>query len=155
MATIKEFKCLECDKTFKAGDWDCFPGRPHVVEHKTYYMDDAPFDKRSCKDSRTIIENLVPERTGVDGTGRSTPIPGRQIVFSRGVYGTDSPQEQFYLDNRKGLCTKERWEEVYFSDVEKFELQKQKLRADQERLEKDKNDLLAKVKGDVRARANA
>jgi len=155
-------KCLRCEQEFnpRKAEFYCLTGEPHELPLKTYYMDDAPTDPGpyingvatgdNRKHSRTLISNLVPEKIYVQGTERHVT-PGRNVEFIRGVYSTTDAEEQFYLDRRMalkqgGLCTKERWEEVYLTDNQKNELRKMDLDARERRLEIDRNELLAMKK---------
>lgn len=152
---LTKMHCLNCDKDFKPGDWECMPGVSHEVPRKTYYMDDAPtvvqydalnnrhpyIDKKSA---RTLVLNIPPERKEQSGD-EFIRIPGGSVEFVRGLYETSNPEIQFYLDRKAGLCTKERWEEVYLNDDEKLQMQQMKVRADQARIQHENNELLRKI----------
>src|SRR5579859_3144975 len=148
--------CLECDKDFKPGNWECTPGIPHVVPLKKYFMDDAPtviqydalnnrhpyIDKKSA---RTLVLNIPPERKEQNGD-EFIRIPGGSVEFVRGRYETTNPEIQFYLDRKAGLCSEERWNEVYLNDDEKLQIQQMQVKAAQHRLEQDRNELLERIK---------
>lgn len=151
--------CLTCEQEFNPnkGEFHCVTGDSHQLPAKTYYMDDAPSDPGpyingqatggNRRDSRCVISNLVPEREYLQGTERRV-MPGRNVEFIRGIYSTSDAQEQFYLDRRlatrrSGLCTKERWQEVYLTDNQKIGIAKMELEAGQRRLEIERNELLA------------
>jgi hypothetical protein len=120
---MEKWKCLECGKNFGRGEWECFPGSKHVVEPKTYYLLDAPFDPSgtSFRKSRTTVHNVPPERVVNDSaTGQSQRIPGGWVEFVRGCAVVTDPEQQYWLEkNGYGKVTKEQWEKVYFSDSEK------------------------------------
>ncbi len=162
-------KCTNCGKEVESPNFTCPTGEQHIVQPKRYYMDDAPVDPgpyvpgpggayvsagMHLRDSQTTICNLVPsqrERVGHEVIER----PGRNVVFRRGIYETTDPEEQYYLDKRvkegRGLCSEARWEEVYLTEQQKIDIQRQKLNADMRRLEHERNDLLAQVKKSQRA----
>jgi len=160
----QNLKCLSCEQEFNPikGEFTCPTGDAHQLEAKTYYMDDAPSDPGpyingvatggNRRDSQCMISNLVPEREYLQGTERRI-MPGKNVVFVRGVYTTSDAQEQFYLDRRQaqrksGLCSKERWQEVYLTDSQKVEIGRMQLEADRNRLEAERNELLAMKRGE-------
>ena len=125
----------------------------HVVAPKRYYMDDAPsvpeirdgakFINKGV--SQTQILNIPPERQIREGDS-ITRIPGGSVTFVRGMFETSNPETQFYLDRKAGLCTEERWREVYLNDDEKVQMRNLELSAREQRLADRENDLLAAVK---------
>lgn len=151
---LPTWHCLECEKDFKAGDWQCTPGQQHLVASKRYYMADAPtvvqldenrqpyIDKKSA---RTLVLNIPPEKKVQDGD-EFLRVPGGSVEFVRGLYETNDPEIQFHLDRKQGLCTYERWKEVYWTDAEKLNEQKMEIAAAQHRLQSERNELLEKVK---------
>lgn len=150
---IQTMKCVECEKEFKPGDWECMPGVAHVVVAKRYYMDDAPtvpeirdgskFINKGI--SQTQVLNIPPEKQIREGEN-TTRIPGGSVTFVRGLYETSNPEIQFYLDRKAGLCTEARWREVYLNDDEKVQIKNLELSAREQRLSERENDLLATVK---------
>lgn len=151
---LPTYHCLECEKTFKAGDWACgATGQNHVLAPKRYYMDDAPtvtewrdgrpFINKAA--SRTQVLNIPPERKEQNGD-EFIRIPGGSVEFVRGMFETTNPELQFYLDRKAGLCTYERWKEVYWTDDEKINEQKMEIQAAQNRLQSERNELLEKVR---------
>lgn len=149
---LPTYHCLECDKDFKAGSWECTPGQQHVVTAKRYYMDDAPtvtewrdgrpFINKAA--ARTQVLNIPPEKRVQDGD-EIIRVPGGSVEFCRGMFETSDPEKQFYLDRKSGLCTYERWKEVYWTEDEKINEQKMEIHAAQNRLQSERNELLAKV----------
>lgn len=149
--------CLACDAQFspRKGEFYCPTGEPHRLAPKTYYMDDAPTDPGPFENgvatgdnrrhSRCIVSNLVPEKHYIQGTERKH-VPGRDVIFIRGTYTTEDAEEQYWLDRKPGLCTKARWEEVYLTDHQKIELQRMEIAAARNRLEIERNELLAMAK---------
>jgi len=149
---LKTQKCLECEKEFGFGEWACAAtGANHVVEAKSYFMDDAPTVQHregnvmvTDKHSTTTVLNIPPERQIKVGNDVQRT-PGGAVTFVRGRYDTADPEIQFYLDRKPGLCTKARWEAVYFSETEKQEMKRMELDARERRLEMQEGSLLAKV----------
>lgn len=151
---LKTWKCLECEKEFKDGDWEpCgAEGVKHRVQSKQYFMDDAPTHVET-KDgkpyinkgtSRTTVLNVPPERKVRDGDDLRI-IPGGSVEFVRGRFTTDDPEIQFYLEKKKNLCDETRWNEVYLNDDEKMALERMALKAERSRLESERNELLKMV----------
>lgn len=150
--------CTNCGEEVRAPNFQCPTGEQHIVEPKKYYMDDAPTDPGGrepgtfrplgipLRDSQTIICNLIPERKEMHGNDIHR-IPGRNVTFKRGLYETADPEEQYYLDKRigKGLCNRERWEQVYLTPEQRMQMDHMKLEADNKRLEQERNELLAQV----------
>jgi len=153
---LNKWMCTRCEKEFESGQWHCADGHPHTVTPKTYYMLDAPADKRDCKFSQTIICNVIPERREARGI-ETIIIPGTNVTFIRGLFDTADPQIQIGLDNRKHVLQGEeglkRWQEAYFSDQEKTELRNMEQRAEISRLQADYNKLLAEVQAKARKSA--
>lgn len=150
---LPTYHCLECEKDFKAGEWECTPGQNHVVTSKAYFMDDAPtvpewrdgekFINKAT--ARTLVLNIPPEKKVQDGD-EVIRIPGGSVEFVRGRFDTSNPELQFFLDRKQGLCTYERWKEVYWTDNEKLYEKQQELKAAQNRLQSERNELLEKVR---------
>jgi hypothetical protein len=155
---MQNFHCLECGKDFKAGDWICMGGIAHKVASKRYYMDDAPTvtswrDGRPYIDkgaARTQILNIPPEKQIREGE-QTTRIPGGSVEFVRGMFETADPEIQFYLERKGGLCSEERWREVYLNDDEKNQIRNMDLAAREQRLVDRENELLTSVKARAKA----
>lgn len=152
---LQKFKCTACEKQFEAGDWLCKTGAKHVVDKVRYFMDDAPTvpdgDGRiRKKDSMTQILNMPPEKYVSDGNGGQKCIPGGSIFFVRGIYETSDPEIQFHLNGHRGLCSEERWKEVYLDKEEKLELRNLELAAREQRIQQRENELLNKVQTGAR-----
>jgi len=154
MQPTTEWTCLNCGKNFKMGEWECVPGTSimHTVARKDYWMDDAPTDPSNTaqRASRTFVHNVPPEKTIRDkSSGEAVRVPGGVVIFSRGHFDTTNPEQQYWIEFHGVTCTKERWQEVYFSANEKKELAELDIRnkqAQAERTVKEANDLLAQVK---------
>lgn len=156
MALSKWF-CLDCEKEFTAGKWVCASGAGHRVATKRYYMNDAPTvvtmvnNKPTInkKDSRTMIMNIPPEgrTTGPDGNERV--IPGGNVLFVRGLFDTDDPCQQFWLDQHKGVFSGEHgkalWEAAYLNEDEKLQIERMEFEAERSRFQMEKNSLLEQV----------
>lgn len=146
---LQEFKCTECEKKFKAGDWTCVTGENHKVAPKRYYMNDAPTVPamiggvmRVDKHAATLVLNIPPETRFAGHDGVQQVIPGGSAQFIRGMYETADPEKQFWLDKHKGMCTKAEWEAAYLNDDEKMYIERQELAAERSRLEAERNSLL-------------
>lgn len=153
---LAKFKCLNCEKEFEAGSWKCADGSDHIVAEKTYYVRDAPADKRDCKNARLQILNVVPESKVILG-GDTHIIPGSHVEFVRGRYATQSPQLQIGLDRHKGVFSgpeaEAQWKDDYLSDDEKVRMRDINQKALISRLENERNDLLSKVQAQVKRTA--
>jgi len=138
------------------------PGVQHRVATKRYFMDDAPTvtewrDGRPYINkgaSQTVILNIPPERMIREGE-QTTRLPGGSVIFIRVCYETADPEIQFHLDRKAGLCTEQRWREVYLNDDEKFQIKNLDLAAREQRLVDRENDLLSSVKARTREVAKA
>ena len=151
-----KFHCLneDCEHPdFNPPNFECFPGMKHLVENKRYYMADAP-TVREWRDgmpfinkgaARTVVLNIPPEKQIREGEN-VTRIPGGSVEFVRGLFETTDPEIQFYLDRKDGLCSKERWEEVYINDDERAQMRNMELKAREQRLQDRENELLSMVK---------
>jgi hypothetical protein len=146
---LQKFDCLRCEKKFEVGDWLCASGESHIVKPETYYVLDAPMDKRDCKNARLQMLNVIPEGKIMRGQDAHV-VPGTNIEFVRGLYSTDNPHIQMALNNRhnvfRGEEGRKMWEAVYFSNEEKRELEAMELRGKVQRLENERNTLLEQVK---------
>jgi hypothetical protein len=152
---VKTFKftCIDCKQDFNPPNWECFAGVKHQVEPKRYYMADAPtvsewrdgrpFINKGA--ARTIILNMPPEKQIREGE-QVTRIPGGSVEFVRGLFETGDPELQFHLDRKDGLCSKERWEDVYINDDERIQMRSMELKAREQRLQDRENELLGMVK---------
>ena len=157
---IPKWKCLNCDKEFSVGDWTCRDGiSNHKVEEKVYLMDDAPSDPGhaekggmdSLRDGRTRICNVPPDKV-VLRNGETALIPGGYVEFIRGRFASDNPEIQYCLDKKGGFCSEDRWNQVWLSSNQQLEMERMKLAAERQRLENDRNELLAMTKQKVGAR---
>ena len=155
MSQLKRtWKCTECGKIFGVGEWLCLDGQTnHKVEEKLYLLADAPSDPGhpaaggmdSKRDGRTRICNIPPDKQIVRN-GEVAMIPGGYVEFIRGRYATTDPEFQYYLDRKGGYCTEEQWEAAWLSDNQRLAIEKMKIQAMQQRLENERNELLAQVK---------
>lgn len=150
------WKCTECGKTFSVGEWLCKDGQNnHVVAQKEYLLADAPSDPGhpapgspdvgSLRDGRTRICNIPPDKQIVRN-GETQRIPGGYVEFVRGRFSSSDPETQYYLERKGGFCNEDQWRSVWLSDKEKLNLQRMELTAMSQRIENERNELLAKVK---------
>lgn len=151
---IQSWKCTVCGKTFKVGDWTCEDQlSTHVVENKEYLLADAPTDPGhperggmdSKRDGRTRICNIPPPQKVMRGDEVSWIGEG-YVEFVRGRFSTTNPQEQYWLDKKGGFCNQEQWERAWLSQSQQLEIKEMSLKAREQRLENDRNELLASVK---------
>ncbi len=140
MSTKKSWKCLECDKTFGYGDWNCPDGRKHAVEAKTYFS--------PAENLRTYV---VEERLITTMDGRQQMRPARSVEFVKGQYNTSDPEDQYALDVEDGLITQEQWRVRYISLEERLAQRERELKSREERLKASENEYLDKVKETVGA----
>lgn len=163
MGIEKKFKCVGvCKDSFGIGEWECTPGVPHEVEAKTYYLADAPFmskadlekdpDGITLRTSRTHLHVIPPKTTkGDDGTLEKQNF--QPLLFVMGRFETTNPMEQYYLERSKFPVPYDRWFDVYHTPKQKANITEGKL-IDRERevarKEREVNDLLAQVKGNVK-----
>src|SRR6185312_3150118 len=105
---------------------------------------------RDCKSARLQILNVIPERVSPQADGTTKVTPGLHVEFIRGRFETADPQLQMILDKRQhvyhGEEGKKQWESDYFSDNEKVEIEKARMRGEMSRLETERNELLEQVK---------
>ena len=148
---LQEFDCTNCQKHFKAGDWNCASGEVHTVAPVTYYLLDAPHDHNDRIHARTIISNVIPE-TQITRGNDIIRIPGTAVEFVRGRLETSDPQIQMRLNTRNGVFRGDegfkRWQDNYLTNEEKNAIDRFNLKDQVTRLEQERNDLLAKVKAD-------
>lgn len=159
---LKTWKCLNCEKSFKDGDWICASGSEnHVVEEKIYRSLDVPTAEGRTADgslkqvvrSRTRVCNIPPDKR-VMMNGEATMIPGGYIELINGVFSTKDPEIQFHMDKKPGYqATKEQWDAVWLSHEERLADKELQLTAMAQRLEDDRNELLSKTKQKVGATA--
>ena len=156
---LPTWKCVVCDKKFSVGEWLCRDGvSNHVVENKKYLLNDAPTDPGhpmsggmdSLRNGCTRICNIPPDRT-VLKDGVATMIMGGYVEFVRGIFQSNDPEIQYYLDKKGGWCSEDQWEAAWLSKDQRLNLREMKLNAQQQRLENERNDLLSKVKQQVGA----
>jgi hypothetical protein len=148
---------MDCEKEFTAGKWICQTGANHRVASKRYYMNDAPtvvsiIDGRATvnkRDSATLVMNIPPERRIMGPDGQERVVPGGNVQFIRGIYETDNPEQQFWLDQHGGIFTgdhgKALWTAAYLNESEKMDIERMELAAERSRLEADRNSLLEQV----------
>ena len=158
---LKEWKCTECDKLFKDGDWLCASGMNHIVMAKIYRSLDVPTAEGRTADgslpsiirSRTRVCNIPPDKRVVIN-GEATLQPGGYVEFINGVFSTTDPEIQYWLDRKPGYqATEEQWKAVWLSADQRLADKELQLKAMETRLENERNELLAstqrKVKGET------
>lgn len=147
----QKWTCTECGATFGIGEWTCKDGTlNHVVAEKTYRSMDAPTDPStrndSLKDGRTVVCNIPPPVRVMEGDSVRWVGEG-SVEFIRGRYATTDPVKQYWLDKRPEYnATEDQWRSMWYSDSQKLEIEKMELQAARQRLENDRNELLAQTK---------
>ena len=143
---LEKWECTVCGKTFQTGQWTCADGTAnHIVATKEYLLDDAPSDPSSgdsLRDGKTRICNIPPDKT-VLRNGESTLVPGGYVEFIRGRFSTSDPEIQHYLNKKGGFCNEDRWSAVWLTQNQQLQIEKDRLAAERQRLENDRNELLA------------
>lgn len=152
---LPTWKCEVCNKKFTVNEWVCADGvSNHIVETKQYYLADAPTDGSSSDElshGQTIICNIPPDKKIQKGNEVHIQ-PGGNVTFIRGQYSSTDPEIQYWLDLKGGFCNKDRWNEVWLSREQKNEMKEMDLRAREQRLENDRNELLTQTQAKVGAR---
>jgi hypothetical protein len=153
---LATWKCENCGKKFTVGDWTCSDGSNHVVAEKTYRCLDAPSDPSSkdalLKEGRTVVCNIPPPTRVMDGQDAKWVGEG-SVEFIRGRFATTDPVQQYWLDKKPGYnATEEQWKSVWYSQSQQLELGRMELAAAQQRLENERNELLAMTKEKIGAR---
>lgn len=162
---LPTWKCETCSKKFSVGEWTCADGQSnHVVERKEYLLADAPTDPGhptqggmdSKRDGRTRICNIPPDKAIVVN-GEVTRVPGGYVEFVRGRFATSDPEVQYYLEKTRGasFCSEAQWEQAWLSQGQQLSLERGKLDAMKQRLESERNELLAQTKQRVEKPAPA
>jgi hypothetical protein len=155
MAELK-YKCIgECKKEFKHGDWECFPGVKHLVEPKSYYINDAPHcdfvrdpEGLAYRSSRATVY-IIPEKASVDELGKKRTDPARAVEFVKGQYTTRDPEEQFFIERAKIDVGYDRWFEAYHTPKQKQNIKGNSLEMREKKLrdaQAEENALLERVR---------
>jgi hypothetical protein len=153
---IQTWECVTCGKKFKVGQWQCEDGiSNHTVANKEYLQNDSPAEPghvsgtgmNSQRDGRTIICNMPPDKI-VLRNGESALVPGGTVEFVRGRFSTSNPEVQYWLERKGGFCTEAQWAAAWLSNSQQLEIREMKLKAQENRLEQDRNSLLERVKSE-------
>jgi hypothetical protein len=164
MPEVRSWKCLTCHQEFKVGQWTCTDGTSnHIVEVKNYYSMDVPIDP-----GRPAEGSMMPIVRGTT-TVCSIP-PGKKVmmndevmftgegsvVFLNGFYATADPEKQYYLNKKPAYNhTEEEWKSVWLTKDEQLAEREMALKAREQRVENERNELLAKTKQQKGQLANA
>lgn len=153
-------KCNNCGKKFEVGQWKCADGTTnHVVDEKVYRCLDAPADPgRPAEGSlnpivrgRTMVCNVPPPKKEVEN-GEVKYIGEGAVEFLNGRFTTSDPEIQYWLDKKPAYnATEEQWKNTWHTKDERLAEKELELRALQQRLESDRNDLLAQTRQKVGA----
>ena len=153
-------QCLVCKEQFEIGKWTCADGvANHVVEMKTYRALDAPSDAGKPTEGtlmpivrgRTVICNIPPARKVMEG-GEVRMVGEGSVEFLNGRYSTSDPEKQYWLDKKPAYsASEEAWKANWLSKDELLAEKELQLQAIQQRLENERNELLAQVKQQKRA----
>lgn len=141
------FECVKCSKKFGPGEWECFPGEEHVVAEKTYYVPNSCAD---VADRNKSILNVVVEgeREWTDGNGQKQMSPARFIKFTKGIFTTTNPKDQFFMESKykPNLIDSATWERMYITKEDQMAMKERSLAAREKEVERRDNELLARVK---------
>jgi len=154
MAT-KRWKCLECGKDFGVGEWACADGvSNHVVEPKMYRSLDAPSDPstkdQEMKHAQTVVCNIPPPTKVMEGDDVRWIGEG-SVVFIRGMFSTSDPIQQYWLDKRPAYnASQAEWNNAWLTQNQKLEIRDMELKAGEQKLINDRNELLSKVQQNKR-----
>jgi hypothetical protein len=162
MAEPTKWKCIgECKREFAFGEWECFPGVPHEVEEKTYYLNDAPHcdfkldpNGLAFRSSRNRV-HVLPLKRIMDETGVKF-IERDPVLFVMGRYATRNAEEQFFIERAKIDVGYDRWYDAYHTPTQKQNIKDNSLRERERevaRREAEANTLLEKAKAEAEARA--
>ena len=155
---LPTWKCENCGKTFTVNEWMCDEAYPHIVKEKEYLLNDAPSDPGMSRDrinealrhGTTRICNIPPDKLIQNGT-ETIRIPGGYVEFRQGRFSTNNPEVQYYLDKKGGFCTKEQWDAAWLTPQQQLEQKQLEVEAMKQRLEVERNELLAQTKKRVSA----
>ncbi len=152
--------CVVCEKKFSPGQWTCADKiSNHVVATKTYRSLDAPSDPgRPAAGSlppvvrgRTMVCNIPPPKK-VTENNEVKFIGEGSVEFINGMFATSDPEKQYWLDKRPAYnASEEAWKNTWHTKDERLAEKELELRAMSQRLENERNDLLAQTKQKVGA----
>lgn len=159
---LQTWKCLNCGNTFKVGEWICADGvSNHLVEEKQYRTLDAPADPgRPAEGSlmpivrgRTVLCNIPPGRRVMEGD-EVRMIGEGSVEFINGRYATSDPEKQYYIDKKPAYnATEEQWKVAWLTKDERLAEKELALKAQEQRIENERNELLSRTKERASARA--
>jgi hypothetical protein len=142
-----EFTCTKCNKKFGPGQWHCFPGEPHEVEQKTYYIGTSLKDISDRVKSRVRVF-VTPDTEVTDSAGQKHVTHARSIEFVGGAFSTSNPEDQFFFASKyqKSLIDSKAWQEQYIHPGELLAMKERDLENRKKRIENEENALLAREK---------
>lgn len=153
-------KCSICEKEFEVGQWTCSDGvRNHVIAEKTYRVLDAPADSGRPADGtmrpvvrgRTVVCNIPPPKKSMQD-GEVRMIGEGSVEFINGTFTTSDPEIQYWLNKKPGYnASEDAWKRNWLSSDELLAEKELALKAMEQRLENEKNELLGQVKRKVGA----
>ena len=151
----EKWTCLTCGKEFGVGKWTCTDGiSNHVVAEKIYRVCDAPAEPGQPADGskmpvirgRTTVCNIPPPRKVMEG-GEVRMVGEGSIEFINGRYATSDPEKQYWLDKKPGYsATEDQWKANWYTKDEMLADKELQLIAAKQRLESERNELLAMQK---------
>lgn len=153
-------KCKVCEKEFKVGDWTCMDGQSnHIVDEKTYRALDAPTAPGRPAEGtlppivrgRTLVCNIPPPKK-VMKDGEVQMVGEGSVEFINGRFSSSDPEIQYWLDKKAAYnATEDQWKAVWLTKDELFAEKELELKAREQRLENERNELLASTKKRVNA----
>src|ERR1039458_6566450 len=98
---MKQFLCIDCEKLFYEPKWEASDGHRHRLASKTYHVPTEGLNVTyACEQRRFDGQTAVVN-------------PAKDLTFARGMYITDDPEKQAFLDKYAGCCTVHIWEETH------------------------------------------
>lgn len=156
-------KCLTCGSEVVVGKWVCLDGvNNHVVETKIYRCCDAPQEPgygpggkklETSSYGETVVCNVPPPKKVMENNEVKFVGEG-SVVFFRGRFSTSDPEKQYWLDQKAFYnATEEQWSANWLSEKQQIDMQRIELDAARQRLENERNELLAQTKQRVKVPA--
>ena len=119
---MKQFSCTDCEKLFYEPKWEASDGHRHRLASKTYHVPTEGLNVTyACEQRRFDGQTAVVN-------------PAKDLTFARGMYITDDPEKQAFLDKYAGCCTVHIWEETHLPLKERQAKAKRELEHSQSQL---------------------
>lgn len=149
---LQTWTCTTCGKGFTVGEWLCASGQNHTVEEKTFLSLDPPsapgqyVGQPPIIRGKTTVCNIPPPKKVMEG-GEVKMVGEGSVEFINGKYTTGDPEKIFWLEKKPAYnATIEQWKAVWWTREEINSEKELELKAKEQRLENERNELLAQVK---------